>query len=106
MSSQSRWPSLRPCPDDPALPLAATPTLPAHWLEHVNGVETARELAALRRAVRRNWPFGSESWQRATGQRLGLQSTLKPLGRPQKGKGTRATAPTLFDALTHPNDAP
>jgi putative transposase len=42
------------------------------------------ELEALRRSVRRGCPSGSEDWQRLTVQRLGLDATLCPLGRPRK----------------------
>lgn len=57
---------------------------PATWLETVNGVETKAELAALRNSVKRGSPFGSIAWQRDTAQALGLEGTLRPLGRPKQ----------------------
>jgi putative transposase len=58
--------------------------LPAGWVGHVNGAETEAELAALRRAAARGGPFGGESWVERTAARLGLQSALRPRGRPRK----------------------
>src|SRR5205823_7101155 len=59
-------------------------SIPPSWLEHVQDVATAGELEALRRSVRRGLPFGTEAWQRETAERLGLQNTLVPRGRPRK----------------------
>lgn len=56
------------------------------WVEHVNGVETEAELAALCRSVMRGAPFGDEAWQRQTAASLGLESSLRPRGRPKKRK--------------------
>lgn len=65
--------------------LSAGPVaLPDGWTEHVNGVETEVELAALRRSVVRGTPFGEELWQAQTVEALGLQSSLRPRGRPKK----------------------
>lgn len=63
-----------------AWPLAA----PARWTEHVNGVQTEAELQALRCAVARGVPFGDAAWQACTVEALGLQSALRPRGRPRK----------------------
>jgi putative transposase len=62
--------------------------LPQDWVEQVNAPQTAGELEAVRRAVVRGCPFGSAAWQRATAQRLGLEKTLRPKGRPKKNKTT------------------
>jgi putative transposase len=65
--------------------LSAWPVpLPEGWVEYVNGVETERELEALRRSVVRGAPYGEEAWQERTAERLGLQSTLRRHGRPRK----------------------
>jgi putative transposase len=58
--------------------------LPADWLERVNAPQTEAELEAVRRSVGRGRPFGSETWCQGTAQALGLQKTLRPLGRPRK----------------------
>jgi putative transposase len=54
------------------------------WLEYVNGVETEAELAALQRSVQRGAPYGDEAWTERTAKRLGLESALRPRGRPRK----------------------
>ena len=56
---------------------------PSDWLTWVDGVETEAELAALRRSVVRGCPYGAESWQKETAERLGLHATMRPLGRPR-----------------------
>ena len=56
---------------------------PANWTELVNEPQTESELAALRHAVNRGTPFGHESWVATTSKQLGLESTLRPRGRPK-----------------------
>jgi putative transposase len=56
--------------------------LPRRWVQVVQRPETAAELEALRRSVVRGAPFGEAAWQERTVKRLGLQSTLRPRGRP------------------------
>ena len=57
---------------------------PRNWLAHVNRAESPQELTALRRSVQRGQPFGGEAWRNRTAQRLSLESTLRPRGRPRK----------------------
>ena len=59
---------------------------PANWLEWVDQPQTEAELAALRRSITRGMPFGNESWQKRTARHLGLESSLRPLGRPSVAK--------------------
>ncbi len=59
---------------------------PAHWTRHVNGVETEAELKALRHSLARGTPFGDTQWQIRTAIKLGLESSLRPRGRPRKRK--------------------
>ena len=54
------------------------------WLDWVNEPQTEAELEALRASICRGRPFGSQSWQRRTAKRLGLESSLRPRGRPRK----------------------
>lgn len=58
--------------------------LPRSWTTYVNQPQSDAELAALRMAIHRGRPFGSTSWQLCTAKRLGLESTLRPRGRPRK----------------------
>ena len=56
----------------------------AGWVEEVNSPQTEAELAAVRRAVNRGCPFGETVWSDRIVARLGLESTLRPQGRPRK----------------------
>jgi putative transposase len=78
-----RW--LRDSAEDRRL-LAAWP-LPrqAGWVEHVNRPQTETEVAALQRSVGRCNPYGDPSWSYNAVRRLGLETTLRPRGRPRKG---------------------
>ena len=45
-----------------------------------------QDLEALRREhVDRGRPLGTELWTASTARRMGLLSTIRPLGRPRKG---------------------
>ena len=60
---------------------------PEDWVAWVNEPQTAAELAAVRRCVRRGSPFGQEPWVQRTVAQLGLQSTLRPRSRPPQRRG-------------------
>ncbi len=81
-----RWSSLwrRVHGDEGKLLDAGPVALPRRWQEHVQAPQTEAELEALQRAVLRGAPFGETAWQKRTAKRLGLQSTLRPRGRPGK----------------------
>ncbi len=55
---------------------------PADWLQIVNQPQTEAEVAALRCCVNRGRPFGDPDWVTDTAKRLGLESTIRPRGRP------------------------
>ncbi len=57
--------------------------LPSGWLSYVNGAETEADLEALRRSAARGRPFGEEAWVGRTAEQLGLESSLRPRGRPR-----------------------
>jgi hypothetical protein len=42
------------------------------------------EVQRIRQSVNRNAPFGSEAWTAVTAELLGLDASLRPIGRPQK----------------------
>jgi putative transposase len=58
--------------------------LPEDWIEEVNQAQTEAELAAIRRSVQRGQPYGEAAWVQRLARRLGLESTLRPVGRPRK----------------------
>lgn len=81
------WSSLRRSQrDDPSFPILSAWPLPrpTNWIELVNQPQSEAELDALRRCVQRGSPFGSAPWSAETAKRLGIESTLKTLGRPRK----------------------
>ena len=57
--------------------------LDRNWIEKVNEPLTDGDLQAVRKSAQRGSPFGDSSWQESTVARLGLESTLRPRGRPQ-----------------------
>jgi len=57
---------------------------PSDWLRRVNRPLSEAELAALRRSVQRGTPLGSRRWTLRMAAALGLESTLRPRGRPRK----------------------
>jgi len=57
---------------------------PARWTARVNAAETAEELDQLRLSVARGKPFGNPTWTQRTIARLGLESSIRPRGRPRK----------------------
>ena len=85
-SQDWEWSSLKPTTrSGPAGLLHDGPILkPAQWTRHVNGVETEAELKALRHSLARCTPFGDTSWQTKTAAMLGLESSLRPRGRPKQ----------------------
>jgi putative transposase len=56
------------------------------WLERVNEPLSVGDLQRLRHSVSRGRPYGGEAWTRETAIRLGLESCLRPRGRPRKEK--------------------
>jgi putative transposase len=80
--SLARW--LRGTTEDQALLSAGPLSRKASWVEHVNEPLTEAEVAAIRRCVDRGAPYGTGIWHDKTVRRLGLESTLRPRGRPKK----------------------
>jgi putative transposase len=70
---------------------AGPSSLPRGWLKHVNAPMTEAELEAVRQAAARGAPFGDPDWQRRSAEKLGLQSTLRPRGRPRKSQAEALT---------------
>ncbi len=83
-----RWSNLalrgqRPTP----MILSPSPVkLPRNWVELVNRPQTEAEVEAVRRSIERGAPLGGAVWQRRTVERLDLEHTLRPRGRPKKSQ--------------------
>lgn len=56
---------------------------PRDWTRWVNRPHTTSELEAVRTSVQRGRPFGDEGWVRRIATRFGMESTLRPRGRPK-----------------------
>ncbi len=55
--------------------------VPSDWEKWVDRAETAAELEALRRCVKRGQPYGDDRWVQRTAKQMNLESTLRPRGR-------------------------
>lgn len=62
---------------------------PRDWVSRVNRPFGPEEEEAIRRSIQRGQPFGAPSWQTQVAARLGLESTLRPQGRPRKARPER-----------------
>ena len=80
----SLWRVLRGKSDQPPHIHPWPVTRPSDWLEYVNQPADAAEANALRCSARRGAPYGDKAWATDVAERLGLQSTLRPRGRPAK----------------------
>ena len=85
-----RWGSLhrwiaRPEPDPKLLSKWPVPRLRG-WGDRVNTRLEEKELKAIRWNIRRGSPYGEETWVESIARRLGLESTLRPRGRPRKNR--------------------
>lgn len=58
---------------------------PENWLQFVDEPQSPAELDALRRCAQRNAPFGSPAWTAKTARTLGLEASIRSLGRPRTG---------------------
>ena len=57
---------------------------PRDWRQAVNRPQEEKELEWLRPCVLRGQPYGDDAWIGRTAMTLGLESTLRPVGRPKK----------------------
>ncbi len=81
-----RWSSLALRAQDPRPKLLAPcpVKLPRNWPTLVNRPQSEAEVQGVRKSIARGAPLGSAVWQRRTADKLGLESTLRPRGRPRK----------------------
>ena len=80
------WSSLRwwGSAERPAFLTEGPAERPEGWVGVVDEPMSERELESLRRSVNRGTPFGDPGWVGRIARRLGLESTLRPRGRPRK----------------------
>ncbi len=58
---------------------------PRNWIGDVNRELAEPAMAAVRQSVMRGIPLGGDMWRRRMANRLGLELTVRPRGRPRKG---------------------
>lgn len=58
--------------------------LPENWSAFVDEPITAMELEKVRNSIERQAPYGSSGWRDNLSKELGLESTIRPRGRPKK----------------------
>jgi putative transposase len=56
----------------------------ANWIEFVAAPFTDKEQKRMERSISRGVPYGDDKWVAKTARRLGLESTLRARGRPNK----------------------
>jgi putative transposase len=72
---------------NPRPPLVLTPplvSLPPYWRQWVNEPQTSAEVAEIRACVNRQRPFGDEEWVRTQVGELGLEQSVRRVGRPSR----------------------
>ena len=57
---------------------------PRNWLTLVNQPMSETDSRRVRNSLARSRPLGSDSWTKEMAERLGLQYTLRPRGRPKR----------------------
>lgn len=91
-AEQWRWSSLwRRQSGDTAILRPWPVPEPPGWVGLVNEPQTEAELVALRQSVARGSPYGSGEWAERTARHLGVEHSLRPLGRPKKGTAPAGT---------------
>jgi putative transposase len=76
----------RPVGKRPAM-LAKWPIVcPRDWIERVNAPITPAEVEALQHSIDRGAPFGDKRRKEKVAVKLGIESALRPRGRPRKAE--------------------
>ena len=60
--------------------------IPADWNKYVNIVPSEEDQTKIENSIKRGTPFGGETWTKRTAVALGLESTIRPRGRPRKSR--------------------
>jgi putative transposase len=62
--------------------------LPSYWRHLVNEPQSAAEVDAIRTCVNRQRPFGEKEWVAQRSSELGIEQTIKDIGRPRRPRVT------------------
>ena len=75
--------------DKEGLKISAGPVkLPQRWNRLVNVLPGGKVNVQLEKCIKRGCPYGNTKWIETAVQKLGLETTLRPRGRPTKVPGT------------------
>jgi putative transposase len=69
---------------EPLLQLHGPMPRGADWVRGINRRMPEAQLTAMRHAIARGCPYGSDEWATETARDLGLESSMRPRGRPKK----------------------
>ena len=58
---------------------------PGDYLSFLNEPQTHKEEEVIEKSIQRDRPFGGDNWINRIVKKLGLESTMRPRGRPKKG---------------------
>jgi putative transposase len=61
---------------------------PSDWCDYVNTIPAKEELEQMRWSARRGTPYGENGWVEKTAKESGLESTVRPVGRPPRLDGS------------------
>ena len=86
-AEQWPWSSLAiRCGEEKDISLDAGPTrLPHNWPKLVQSAADKSQQEKIEHCIKRGCPYGSKQWTNQTSTILGLESTMRPRGRPKKG---------------------
>jgi putative transposase len=70
-------------PEERSLLAESPVSLGRKWLEQVNRPMPAADLVEIQQSVLRGRPYGKPAWQKKTAEKLDLESTFRPRGRPR-----------------------
>ena len=64
--------------------------LPKEWETYVNAPWAEKDLERIRQCVNRQSPYGAGRWRLEMCRKLGLESTIRPRGRPRQAVGEKS----------------
>jgi len=79
---------------------------PRNWMRAINQPMSAKELERMRTCIERNRPFGNDTWQKRTANRLGLTASLRSEGQPKKITSQKNYVPVSKSRAIGATDGP
>ena len=95
-----RWSSLQPAAAGLPLDPGPAPRGPG-WIEFVNSPMTEAEVAAIRLSIKRDRPYGADSWTTETARCLGLEYTVSNTWTPTSSRMHTESTPRIIAQTTY-----